>query len=87
MKNTKQNLELRGSFRQLAEKDIGDSYSASEILSARVYYVHKSTVWKGVSGTNGEGSINIYTLSCVKWIVAEKLLYNTGNPVWCSVMT
>ena len=36
---------------------------------------------------NGEGSINIYSLLCVKWIVAEKLLYNTGNPVWCSVMT
>ena len=31
---------------------------------------------------NGEGSINIYSLLCVKWIVAEKLLYNTGNPVF-----
>ena len=82
----KQNLELRGSFRKLSEKDIGGSYSASEILSERVCYVHKSTVWKGVSGMNGEGSINIYTLSCVKWIVAEKFLYNIGNPVWCSVM-
>ena len=37
MKNMKQNLELRGSFRKLAEKDIGDSSSASEILSERVY--------------------------------------------------
>ena len=40
----KQNLELRGSFRQLSEKGIGGSYRASEILSERVYYVHKSTV-------------------------------------------
>ena len=41
----------------------------------------------GVSGTNGESSINVYTLLCVKWIVGEKLLCNTGSSVWCSVMT
>ena len=40
-----------------------------------------------MNGENGESSINIYTLSCVKLIVGEKLLYNTGSPVWCSVMT
>ena len=44
-------------------------------------------IWGGESGTNREGSINIYTLSCLKWIAGEKLLYNTGSPVWCSLMT
>ena len=29
----------------------------------------------------------IYTLSCVRWMAAEKLLCRTGTPVWCSVMT
>ena len=36
---------------------------------------------------NGESSISIYTLSCVKWVAGKKLLYNTGSPAWCSVMT
>ena len=31
-------------------------------------------------------SINILTLSCVKWIASEKLLYNTGSTAWQSVM-
>ena len=34
---------------------------------------------EGVNGTNGESSISICTLLCVKWIVSEKLLYNTGS--------
>ena len=25
-------------------------------------------------------NIDIYTLSCVKWIAGKKLLYNTGSP-------
>ena len=29
-------------------------------------------------------SINMLTLSCVKWIAGEKLLYNTGSPAWHS---
>ena len=45
------------------------------------------TVGEGESGTNGESSIDIYTLSCVKWMAGERLLYNTGSPVWSSVMT
>ena len=45
------------------------------------------TVGEGVRGRNEERSINIYTLSCVKWIVGEKVLYNTGSPVWYFVMT
>ena len=36
---------------------------------------------------NGESSINIYTLLCVKQMAGEKLLYNTGSPAWHSVMT
>ena len=39
------------------------------------------------SETNGESGINIRTLLCVKWTAGEKLLYDTGSPVWCSVMT
>ena len=39
---------------------------------------------EGGSGTNGESSINMYTLSCVKEIAGEKLLYNTA---WYSVLT
>ena len=31
--------------------------------------------------------IMIYTLSCVKQIASEKMLYNTGSPAWSSVMT
>ena len=42
------------------------------------------TVRKGESGANGESSINMYALSCVKWIVGERLLCNTGSPAWCS---
>ena len=36
---------------------------------------------------NGESGINMYTLSGVRWIAAEKLLCSTGSPVWCSMMT
>ena len=32
MKNMKRNLELRGSFRKLAEKDSGGSSSASDMI-------------------------------------------------------
>ena len=35
---------------------------------------------EGQGRTNGESSINIYTLSCVKPMAGEKLLYNTGSP-------
>ena len=36
---------------------------------------------------NRESSIDIYTRPCVKQIAGEKLLYNIGSPVSCSVMT
>ena len=39
------------------------------------------TVGEGKSGMNREGSININTLSCLKWIAGEKLLHKTGSPV------
>ena len=45
------------------------------------------TVGEGESETNGESSVNIYSLSGVRWIVGEKLLRNTGSPVLCSLMT
>ena len=32
-------------------------------------------------------SIYIYSVMCLRWIGGEKLLYSTGSPVWCSVMT
>ena len=44
-------------------------------------------VGEGENGANGAGSISIYTLACVKWIVDEKLPCNPGSPLWCSVMT
>ena len=37
-------------------------------------------VGKGESRMNGESSIDIYVLPCVKQIAGEKLLYNTGSP-------
>ena len=45
------------------------------------------TVDEGVSGTNGQSRIDIYTLPCVKQIAVEKALHNTGSPAWCSMMT
>ena len=45
------------------------------------------TVGEGKSETNGEISINIYTLSGIRWIAGEKLLCSTRSPVWPSVMT
>ncbi|RJF75347.1 hypothetical protein D4Z77_08730, partial [Campylobacter coli] len=47
----------------------------------------KDTVREGESGTCGESSINIYTLSGVKCVAGEKLLFSTGSPVLCSVVT
>ena len=44
------------------------------------------TVGEGESGTNGESSTNIYTLSHVRRISGKKLLYSKGSPVWCSVI-
>ena len=42
---------------------------------------------EGESGMNWESSNNIHSLSHVKQTVSGKLLYNTGSPVWHSVMT
>jgi len=42
-----------------------------------------ATVREAESEMNGESSINIYTLLCVKWIAGEKLLYKTGSPALC----
>lgn len=44
-------------------------------------------IGEGDSGTNIGSVIGIYTALRVKWIAGEKLLYNTGNLAWCSVMT
>ena len=44
------------------------------------------TVGVGEDETNGESSINIGTLRCVKWVAGEKFLCNTGSPVWRSEM-
>ena len=45
------------------------------------------TVREGARGSNGESTININTLSGVRWLAGEKLLCSRGSPVWCSVMT
>ena len=44
------------------------------------------TVREGESRINRKSSDNIYVLLCVTWIAGEKLLCDTGSPVWCSVM-
>ena len=44
-------------------------------------------VGEGESSMNGESSIDIYTLPCVKQIANEKLLYKTGSLVQGSVIT
>ena len=44
------------------------------------------TVREGESRINIKRSDNIYVLSCVTWIAGEKLLCDTGSPIWCSVM-
>ena len=48
---------------------------------------HVDTVGEGESGINGESSINIYTLSCVKWMAGGKILYHTGSLARHSVIT
>ena len=48
---------------------------------------HVDTVGEGESGINGESSINIYTLSCVKWMAGGKILYHTGSLPRHSVIT
>ena len=45
------------------------------------------TPGEGESGMNWESSNDIQSLSRVKQTVSGKLLYNTGSPVWHSVMT
>ena len=55
----------------------GDTYAENELVDAMA---------RRESGMNGGNSINIYTLSYVKWIASE-LLYYTGSPVWRSIMT
>ena len=45
------------------------------------------TVGERESGTNGESSINIYTLSTLEQIAGRKLVCNTGNPAWHFGMT
>ena len=42
---------------------------------------------EGEGRMNWKSSIDIYIRSCVKEITSGKLLYNTGSPAWCSVMT
>ena len=45
------------------------------------------SVGEGEGGTNCESSIDIYTLSRVKYTVSGKSLYHTKLPAWCSLMT
>ena len=37
------------------------------------------TVGEGESAMNGESSLDIYTVPCVKQMADEKFLYNTGS--------
>ena len=44
-------------------------------------------VGKEENEMNGESSINIYSLSGIRWIAGEKMLCSTGSPVSCSLIT
>ena len=44
------------------------------------------TVEERESGVNGESSLDIFTIPCVKYIAGEKSLNKTGSPAWHSVM-
>ena len=44
------------------------------------------TVEEGVSGRNGDDSVNICPLSGIRWIGGGKLLYGMGSPAWHSVL-
>ena len=44
-------------------------------------------VGEGESEMNGESSINIYSLSGVRWISSVLSYCSIGSLVWCSVMT
>ena len=41
----------------------------------------------GEDGMNGERSVDVHTLPCVKETASGKLLYSTGSSAQCSVMT
>ena len=45
------------------------------------------TVGEEENEMDGESSINIYSLKGIRWIAGEKMLYSTGSPVWCSLIT
>ena len=44
---------------------------------------------RGLGGMNGEVGTDIYTLFllCIKYVTNKNLLYSTGNPTQCSVVT
>ena len=70
-------IQKNGVMNLFAEKQ--QRYGDSDMENGLV-----DTVGEGDSGTNGENSIDIYTLQCVKQIADKKLLYNAGNPAWLS---
>ena len=58
-----------------------------------IFFIHLSvenrpmdTAGKEEGGTNAETSTDIHTPPCVT-DSSQKVLHNTGNPAWCSVMT
>lgn len=42
---------------------------------------------EGERRTSAESSINISTLSGVRWLAGGKLLCSRGSPAWCSAVT
>ena len=60
--------------------------SANEWIH-NLWSIHTMDCYSTLKRVNGGSSTNVYTLSCVRWIAGEKLLYNTGSPGWHSVMT
>ena len=65
------------------EKQDGWTYLQGRNGNTDVEHGFVDTVRQGESEMNRESSIDIHTLSCVKWITGEKLLYKTGSPALC----
>ena len=55
-------------------------------LSDFTFFLSLSKVGEG-GGTDWEIEIDIFTLLCIKWVTNKSLLYSTGNPSQCSVVT
>ena len=57
------------------------------IYTSTFYHYHPLKITWREGGINWEGSVDIYTLPCVKHTASGKLLHSTRSSAQCSVMT